>query len=1007
MPHSGAVPSPVRFTCATQQSLSNNFQPAPRARVAHPAFACLRGIAATGLLCLALTSCGGGDFESDATVSATSDAAVSATAAQDGNEFALAGGIGVEQGTRTLEVFHDRLALNEKLTSIKVCAGGYVHSIQMTTDRGIRPVRGGPGGTEATGGACHTLTLAAGETIVRVFGSAGEVVDRLGFATSTGRRFGPYGGPGGLSFAMSVGNGGFRGLSGANGTFSRDFVVVQVNLIGDLTGGDGGAAFIDRMLPDERVTAVTLCYRTGAYVQSIQLRTNLGLRAKHGSDLPGIPCSTTQLEEGEHIAELFGTVNAYVQSLGYMTTRGRRIGPFGGSGGTGFSQTVLGNTRFAGWFGRSGGWLDQIGLMTQPAGVTDAANLTASRVNAFADQLPPNEVVSNIEICTVASAGNTVVRSVRAGLASGRFLPRNGGRRNPTTPPCNTIELNDGEFVTEMFGRAGSAIDSLGLRTSNGREFGPYGGTGGVPFLLRNPSTQAFLGFAGRFLFDRYLTGLDFAAPDLFAPMAPADINAGTQGWWGDVAGWPINAIHASVLGDGRVMSYGTNASGTQGAQFIYDIWNPAQGAGYDSHLTLEKSQSSTDVFCSAQTLLANGQLLLAGGDNREQNGYNAGVRDVNLFTPSNNALVAEPVARQLVQARWYASQTMLPSGRILLTGGRNEYYQYIKQPELYTPGVGWTQLTGENNDLLATDYPRVFVPSRPASNATDEVYIIPPGSNAILRMTIDANGRSATYNTGVTLPERHNWQRPAAQVAPGKVLVQLASGATALVQLPTVAGGVPVVSAAGKLSQPRLWSSFTTLPNGEVLATGGSRRDTNNNPLDGVATFVEIWNPATKTWRVGASELRPRLYHSTAVLLPDGRVLSAGGGAPGPISNLNAQPYSPPYLFRAGGAGALAARPTIAGAPATLAYGRAAFTLQTPQAATVQRVTLTRLGSVTHSFDFDSRFIELQINPGRSATALSVNGPDSNFTAPPGQYLLTLIDNAGVPSVSKVVTLY
>jgi hypothetical protein len=215
------------------------------------------------------------------------------------------------------------------------------------------------------------------------------------------------------------------------------------------------------------------------------------------------------------------------------------------------------------------------------------------------------------------------------------------------------------------------------------------------------------------------------------------------------------------------------------------------------------------------------------------------------------------------------------------------------------------------------------------------------------------------------------------------------------------VEGALPTLSAAGTLSRVRQWSNFVILSTGEVLTVGGAA---GNNTLVGLAQQAAIWNPSTRAWRSAATELRPRLYHSTAVLLADGRVLSAGGGAPGPVLNLNGQIYSPPYLFAAGTAGAAAARPVISSAPISMGYNSVALTVRTPQGSTVSRVTLNRLGSTTHSFGFDQRFLDLPITR-RTSYSVTATGPDNAFTAPPGQYLLTLVDNAGVPSLSRVIT--
>jgi hypothetical protein len=136
-----------------------------------------------------------------------------------------------------------------------------------------------------------------------------------------------------------------------------------------------------------------------------------------------------------------------------------------------------------------------------------------------------------------------------------------------------------------------------------------------------------------------------------------------------------------------------------------------------------------------------------------------------------------------------------------------------------------------------------------------------------------------------------------------------------------------------------------------------------------------------------------PRLYHSTALLLPDGKVLVAGGGRFG-VNQFNAEVFSPPYLFKG-------PRPTITSAPATLQYG-ASFTVGTPNGASITKISLLRLGAVTHSFNFDQRFLQLTFQA--ASGGLSVRAPADANLAPPGYYLLFLVNSNGIPSVARIV---
>ena len=155
------------------------------------------------------------------------------------------------------------------------------------------------------------------------------------------------------------------------------------------------------------------------------------------------------------------------------------------------------------------------------------------------------------------------------------------------------------------------------------------------------------------------------------------------------------------------------------------------------------------------------------------------------------------------------------------------------------------------------------------------------------------------------------------------------------------------------------------------------------------------------------ASAKIKRLYHSTALLLPDGRVLSGGGGKPPPTNgtgsdNYNVEIYSPPYLFTG-------VRPTIKTSPASLAYDT---TFQvTTDAADITTISLVRLGSVTHTFNMSQRIKFLNF----TASANPLGGSTLNITtplstqktlAPPGHYMLFIINSNGAPSVAKIVQL-
>jgi hypothetical protein len=195
----------------------------------------------------------------------------------------------------------------------------------------------------------------------------------------------------------------------------------------------------------------------------------------------------------------------------------------------------------------------------------------------------------------------------------------------------------------------------------------------------------------------------------------------------------------------------------------------------------------------------------------------------------------------------------------------------------------------------------------------------------------------------------------------------------------------------------PRTYQNTTLLPDGTVLVTGGGTT-TDAVGLSNAVLPAELWSPTTQTWTTLAAMSAPRLYHSEALLLPDGRVLVSGGGS---FNNVNeptdqdsAEFFSPPYLF-------IGARPVISAAPSQLSYGQN-FTVQTPNAAQIASVSLIRFGAVTHCTNMGQRFLPLSFSAGSGS--LTVTAPATSNVAPPGNYMLFIVTTSGVPSVASIV---
>jgi Galactose oxidase-like, Early set domain/PKD domain len=205
-----------------------------------------------------------------------------------------------------------------------------------------------------------------------------------------------------------------------------------------------------------------------------------------------------------------------------------------------------------------------------------------------------------------------------------------------------------------------------------------------------------------------------------------------------------------------------------------------------------------------------------------------------------------------------------------------------------------------------------------------------------------------------------------------------------------------PAWQSVQSMTKARIEMNATLLPNGKVLASGGSTRDEDATTASKQA---ELFDPATGTWSSAGTASRARLYHSVALLLPDATVVTAGSNPQRGTYDQFIEIWKPPYLFDA--SGNLAARPGIASAPSSIGYG-SSFQVQMPGATGISSVVLMRPGSSTHAFDMEQRLVGLSFT--RTGATLNVTAPPNANVAPPGYYMLFILNNAGVPSIARFI---
>jgi lipopolysaccharide export system protein LptA len=457
------------------------------------------------------------------------------------------------------------------------------------------------------------------------------------------------------------------------------------------------------------------------------------------------------------------------------------------------------------------------------------------------------------------------------------------------------------------------------------------------------------------------------------------------------VTGDPVVPVNMVLLDDGSILFWdgGPDCLGA----ISPTMWNPETGDF--TAVPLELQQEVRDIFCSDMTVLANGDVVVAGGHDCTSTTY-IGTNIANIFNPSTGKWTFSP---NMSDRRWYPNALTLPDGRVLVTAGAatsNTNYDPI--PEVYDPVANtWTRLTNAN--LTVPDYPFMF--ALPNGN------VLAAGSDESPMATYELNVATQTWTTvNSTVLDAGS----AVQYLPGKIMK---AGSSYLSALPDNGGGTPSKATTyvldmtqptpawvqtASMAYPRTHLNLTILPDDTVLATGGSTDIGGVNPANAVYAS-ELWSPVTQTWTTMASEQVPRLYHSTALLLPTGQVVVAGGGRNfyNNIAYPNAEIYSPAYLFKG-------ARPTITQAPPTnLGYNQNFF-IGTPDAADIVSVALIRNGSDTHAFNTDQSYVPLTFT--QTVGGLTVQSPANADLAVPGYYMLFIVNKNGVPSVAPMVRL-
>jgi hypothetical protein len=476
------------------------------------------------------------------------------------------------------------------------------------------------------------------------------------------------------------------------------------------------------------------------------------------------------------------------------------------------------------------------------------------------------------------------------------------------------------------------------------------------------------------------------------------------------------SAIHVSTLANGRAFCFGFGDGGMvpDPGSFVID---PATGA-------TASPATKHHLFCSGHALLPDGRVVIMGGHGDE-------VKAVHLFDPTSVTLEHHD---DMQHGRWYPTVTVLADGRAMVISG-SQHTGPISATNPVNATLQVFDVTKPAGHRVSAEEatPSPFSPHFPTGHQEVDLYpwnfVLPDG-----RVLVHSRNSSRFWHPGTP----GHWdatilkaQRNESRTYPGQgtcVLLPLlpedgyrarvmAIGgggvdrevfyqgghdddpATNMVELLDLGAANPSWQYVAAMHHPRVLCDSVLLPDGSPLVIGGSSTGKSDVAVDPVLP-AERYDASADTWTELAPINCPHMYHSTALLLPDGRVMRGGKDGqfqrdPYKYFEHRLELFSPPYLFAG-------SRPQISSSPAGGGYGQT-VTINCPTAVDIARVALIRAGAVTHSFHMDQRYVGLAIT-STDANQLTVTLPPNSNIAPPGAYMLFLLDGAGIPSAASII---
>lgn len=494
-------------------------------------------------------------------------------------------------------------------------------------------------------------------------------------------------------------------------------------------------------------------------------------------------------------------------------------------------------------------------------------------------------------------------------------------------------------------------------------------------------------------------------------------VNGTPRARWGSIIPFPIVPVTAANLRTGQVLlwsgyfPYSRTVESNPGETYsvLFNPQNDTVGAASLAQTT--SGVLGHEMFCPGTSNLPDGRILVSGGSNSAK---------TSIYDPATNRWVADAMMNI---PRGYQADAVLSNGQVFTLGGSWSGGVGGKNGEIWTSGgTGWRVLSGVLGDPLAG-------PDSEAMFADNHMWLFTVGNGTLFHAGpsaemhwISTNGNGGVSSAGLRSDDAYSINGNAVLFDVGRILkLGGAPGYESTVAHPVTAtnraylidirgtnglpkeSGTVAVTKLNAMTYARAFPNSVALPNGQVVVIGGVRTPFFYSDFE-AALVPELWDPVTLGFSPLAPMQVPRPYHSLAILLPDGRVLAAGGGLCGTNcagNHPNAEILTPPYLLNADGT--LATRPRITSAPTEAVLG-SQITVATDSP--VAAASLMRMSSVTHSLNNDQRRIPLPVTPlGGNTYRVSV--PQSAGVAPPGYYMLFALNGNGVPSISTGIRIH